>query len=83
MPYLTQARLRALLALELARFEGGDRFEGGRNYLFISSWAPPHGRARRYRGREADCEFCSQPGTQAALAAVWPELGLPEIPPVG
>jgi hypothetical protein len=73
----------ALLALELARFDGGDRFEDGRNYLFISPWAPPHGRARRFRAREAECEFCSRPGINAALAVVWPELGLTEIPPVG
>jgi hypothetical protein len=41
----------ALLALELARFESGQRFRDGKNYLFTSPWAPPHAHMRRYRGR--------------------------------
>ena len=41
----------ALLALELARFESGVRFEDGTNYLFASPWAPPHTRLRRHRAR--------------------------------
>jgi E1 N-terminal domain len=66
----------ALLALELVRFDGGDRFEDGRNYLFVSPWSPPHKYARQYREREKECEFCGQQETKTALAAVWPELGL-------
>ncbi len=65
----------ALLALELARFDSADRFQDGRNYLFVSPWAPPDRHTRRHRGREADCEFCNRPETRKALAAVWPEHG--------
>jgi molybdopterin/thiamine biosynthesis adenylyltransferase len=62
----------ALLALELARFESGQRFRDGKNYLFTSPWAPPHAHMRRYRGRMTDCEFCAQPTAEAAWATVWP-----------
>ena len=73
----------ALLALELLRFDAGDRFEDEKNYLFVSPWSPPHKYVRRYRGREPDCEFCSRPETRKAFALVWPELGLPAIPLAG
>lgn len=63
----------ALLALELARFEAGLRFEDGNNYLFASPWAPPHGRIRLHRPRELNCEFCGRPETLEAWTLVWPE----------
>lgn len=63
----------ALLALELARFEAGVRFEDGNNYFFGSPWAPPHGRMRLHRPRELNCEFCGRPETLEAWALVWPE----------
>jgi len=63
----------ALLALELARFEAGVRFEDGTNYLFASPWAPPHSRMRLHRPHELDCEFCGRPETRKAWAFVWPE----------
>lgn len=65
----------ALLALELARFEFGARFEDGKNYLFASPWSPPHALSRRYRAREPDCEFCGRPATMEAWELVWPEVG--------
>ncbi len=68
----------ALLALELARFESGKRFQDERNYLFLSPWAPPHGRARRIRPRLPGCEFCGRPTAYEALTAVWPELRRPQ-----
>lgn len=37
----------ALLAIELARFDTGQRFADGKNYLFASPWAPPHRQMRR------------------------------------
>jgi molybdopterin/thiamine biosynthesis adenylyltransferase len=64
----------ALLALELARFDSGIADNEGMNYLFLSPWAPPHARVRRYRPRDLDCEFCSQPETHVVWLAVWPEL---------
>lgn len=64
----------ALLALELARFEAGVRFEEGSNYLFASPWAPPHSHLRLRRPRELDCEFCGRPETWEAWASVWPEM---------
>jgi len=63
----------ALLALELARFEAGVRFEDGNNYLFASPWAPPHSRMRLHRPRELNCEFCGRPETRKVWASVWPE----------
>lgn len=64
----------ALLALELARFDSGRRFEDGKNYLFISPWSPPYSFMRRTRRRLKDCEFCARPATHEALAFVWPEM---------
>ena len=63
----------ALLALELARFELGVRFEEATNYLFASPWAPPHPRLRRRRSRAPDCEFCGQAITRQIWASVWPD----------
>ena len=48
----------ALLVLELARFKSGRRFQDGRNYLFISPWAPPYPYMRRTRPRIPTCDFC-------------------------
>jgi molybdopterin/thiamine biosynthesis adenylyltransferase len=67
----------ALLALELARFESDARFEDGKNYLFVSPWAPPHGFLRRVRPRAPQCEFCGRASTVTALSTVWPELKPP------
>lgn len=74
----------ALLALELARFESGKRFQDGGNYLFLSPWAPPHARVRRARPRLPACEFCGRPTAETALAAVWGEsvAGTPLMPDV-
>jgi molybdopterin/thiamine biosynthesis adenylyltransferase len=66
----------ALLALELARFDAGREIAGGNNYLWLSPWAPPHSRVRSWRGRESDCEFCSNPRALLTLRAVWPEYAL-------
>jgi hypothetical protein len=65
----------ALLALELARFESGQRFADGHNYLFASPWWPPHARLRRRRPRALDCAFCGKPAAWLAWQAVWPEVG--------
>ena len=65
----------ALLALELARFESGQRFADERNYLFTSPWSPPSPRMRRLRPRVADCRFCGNPAAQTAWQAVWPDWG--------
>lgn len=62
----------ALLALELARFDSGQRFEDGRNYLFVSPWMPPSARQRLVRPRIAECVFCSDPATALAWPTVWP-----------
>ncbi len=64
----------ALLALELARFESGVRFEDKKNYLFINPWAPPYAYTRRTRPRLQECAFCGRPSTHSALSVVWPEL---------
>jgi E1 N-terminal domain len=64
----------ALLALELARFDSGVRVEEGRNYLFLSPWAPPHARVRRHRPRDPDCEFCGEAETRQVWPIVWPEI---------
>ena len=64
----------ALLALELVRFESGQRFEDNKNYLFASPWLPPHGRMRLRRPRVEGCSFCSKPTALRALQAVWPEI---------
>lgn len=64
----------ALLVLELARFESGRRFQDGRNYLFISPWAPPYPYMRRTRPRIPTCDFCGRTTTREVLAEVWPEL---------
>ena len=71
----------ALLALELARFESGKRFQDGRNYLFLSPWAPPHAHARRTRPRLPNCEFCGRPTAREALETVWPKLATPSVVP--
>ena len=60
--------------LELARFESGARFEDGKNYLFISPWAPPYPYMRRTRPRIPTCDFCGRTTTREVLAEVWPEL---------
>lgn len=39
----------ALLAIELARLDTGQRFTDEKNYLFASLWAPPHRQLRRIR----------------------------------
>jgi hypothetical protein len=64
----------ALLALELARFESGARFDDGKNYLFTSPWAPPHAYMRRIRSRIPECEFCGRSVTHKVLSTVWPQL---------
>jgi hypothetical protein len=65
----------ALLALELARFDSGARFDEGTNYLFASPWAPPHPRLRLRRGRLAECEFCADQLSLAAMEAIWTDPG--------
>ena len=67
----------ALLALELVRFDTGERFVDGKNYLFVSPLAPPHAHMRRVRPRAPDCGFCGKPTTRFAWQAVWPEVMLP------
>lgn len=62
----------ALLALELARFDSGQRFEDGYNYLFVSPWMPPGARQRRVRPRVPECVFCGDPATALAWQAIWP-----------
>ena len=64
----------ALLALELARFDSGRRFEDGKNYLFISPWSPPYSFVRRTRPRLPECGFCARPATPEALESVWPVM---------
>jgi E1 N-terminal domain/ThiF family len=63
----------ALLALELARFDAGPEIPATSNFLCLSPWTPPHSRIRSWRGREPDCEFCSDPQALNALRDVWPE----------
>jgi hypothetical protein len=63
----------ALLALELARFDAGHEITATSNYLCLSPWTPPHSRIRSWRGREPDCEFCSDRQALRALRVVWPE----------
>jgi hypothetical protein len=63
----------ALLALELARFDAGPEIAATSNLLCLSPWTPPHSRIRSWRGREPDCEFCSDPQALNALRDVWPE----------
>ncbi len=64
----------ALLAIELVRFDSGQRFIDGRNYLFASPWTPPHTHLRRVRPRASDCGFCGKPTARFAWQAVWPEI---------
>jgi hypothetical protein len=66
----------ALLTLELARFDAVQDIAAPSNYLCLSPWSPPHSRVRSLRGREPDCEFCSDPESLTALRAVWPEHDL-------
>jgi hypothetical protein len=68
---------RALLALELVRFDTGARFVDGKNYLFASPWTPPHSHLRRVRPRVPDCGFCGRPTTRFAWQAVWPDITFP------
>ena len=64
----------AALETELARFDTGQRFTDGKNYLFASPWAPTHVQMRRIRPRTPDCGFCGNSTTRLAWQAVWPEI---------
>jgi molybdopterin/thiamine biosynthesis adenylyltransferase len=64
----------ALLFLELLRFEAGICRIEGTNYLNLDPWLPPHGRARRERGRMPGCEFCGDPSNLSVFSAVWSDV---------
>jgi hypothetical protein len=62
-----------LLAVELLRFEADRDAARSASYLTLDPWSPPHGRARRPRGKRSDCEFCSDDDNLTIMATIWPE----------
>jgi molybdopterin/thiamine biosynthesis adenylyltransferase len=62
----------ALLAIELIRAELGGLQRYGENYLCLNPWTPPFKRARRHKGKQSECEFCSDKHTDEVMKALWP-----------
>lgn len=63
----------ALLVVELANMHAA--IATGKTipsrYFFTNPWRSPNLRARRNRGRLANCEFCSDPDASQAMQRVW------------
>lgn len=71
-----------MLALEMIRMDAGIRQSENTNYMQLDPWSPPHGRARRWRGRNSDCAFCSDADKVDVLAELWPDKLPMNIPGV-
>jgi molybdopterin/thiamine biosynthesis adenylyltransferase len=63
----------ALLAVELLRAESPRKPTESENYLCLNPWAPPFARARRFKGKQAACEFCHGEHTDELMRALWPD----------
>lgn len=63
----------ALLAIELLRADAGGVSKYGKNYLNLSPWAPPFTHARRHKGKQNECEFCSGKHTNKLMKHFWPD----------
>lgn len=64
----------ALLVVELLRLEGlpEERVRG--NYFYASPWSPPNVKARRFKARDAACEFCSKELNVKVLRSIWEDV---------
>lgn len=69
----------ALLAVEILRADSGGVQKYGENYLILSPWTPPFKLARRLKGKQSACEFCSGKHTEELMKTMWPEEFIPAL----
>ena len=61
----------AMQAIELLRTEAiGNELER-KNYFYMSPWNPPNIRARKFRGPDPECYFCSNPAISNIIKDLW------------